>query len=202
MQNFKNIIFDLGGVLIDWNPRYLLRKVFKDEAEMEYFLTYICNDDWNAKQDAGQTIAEAYQELSSLHPDKAHLIKTYHDRWPETLGGEITGTVKILEKLKNNNLNLFALTNWSHETFPYAKKHFTFLNHFLDIVVSGTEKVIKPDHRIYEILLTRNNLNAHESVFIDDRPINVEAAENIGITGIHFTSAENLELTLKQLGVL
>jgi len=201
-QNLKNVIFDLGGVLIDWNPRYLFRKILSDETEIENFLTTICNDEWNAKQDAGKHFTEAVEELCQLHPDKDNLIRTYYDRWPETLGGEISGTVTILSNLKKKNLNLYALTNWSKDTFPYAQKQFKFLADFRDIVVSGVEGIIKPDRKIYDLLLTRNNILAHESIFIDDRLTNVQAAENIGMVGIHFTSPKNLKIALKDLGVL
>lgn len=199
-SNFKNVVFDLGGVLIDWNPRYVYRQICKREEEMEYFLTNICNRDWDAQQDAGRPFAEGIRTLNEQYPEHAHLINIYHQRWHEMLKGEISATVAILEKLKHSRINLYALTNWSHETFPYALKTCPCLQHFLDIVVSGKEKVIKPDKKIFEILLTRNNLKATESVFIDDNLPNVNAAKALGFVGIHFTSPQKLHLELKEMG--
>jgi 2-haloacid dehalogenase len=198
---YKNVIFDLGGVLIDWNPRYLYKNIFNDDAKMEHFLTCICNDELNNKFDLGYPMATAIKELRALYPEYAHLISIYSERWPETLGDPIQETVDLLHDLKNKQVNLYALTNWSHETFPYAKQKYEFLKDFLDILVSGKEKLIKPDRRIYELLLNRNNLNAHESVFIDDRLVNVKAAENLGIKGIHFTAPEKLRTELHELGL-
>jgi 2-haloacid dehalogenase len=198
----KNIIFDLGGVLIDWNPRYLYKKIFSNDAEMEYFLTHVCNDEWNVTQDAGRSLAEGTKILCAKFPDKAHLIKLFYDRWHEMLGGEIPESVAIFNRLKNNKMNLYALTNWSHETFAYARGHFKFLHDFLDIVVSGEEKIIKPDQRIYEILLQRNNLIAEECVFVDDRMVNVEPAKKLGMTVIQFISPAQLEQQLKNLDLL
>lgn len=196
--NFKNVIFDLGGVLIDWNPRYLYRKIFEREDEMEYFITKICNHDWEIHQDAGRSLADGTRILCQEHPDYAHLIKLYYERWPEMLNGEITQTVEIVKKLKAMDVNLYALTNWSYETFPYALKTFPCLQLFSDIVVSGREKVAKPNEKIFEILLTRNGLRADESIFIDDCLPNVEAARKIGFEGIHFTSPQDLDHILNE----
>jgi 2-haloacid dehalogenase len=200
-QKYKNIIFDLGGVLIDWNPRYMYKKVFQNAAEMEYFLAHICTDAWNIQQDCGNTLAIGTAKLCAQFPEYATLIKLYYARWTEMLGGEIAQTVDLLKQLQKNNYNLYALTNWSHETFPYARKTFSFLNDFIDIVVSGEEKVLKPDHEIYNILLKRNQLQASECVFIDDNLVNVKAAEELGIAGVHFVSPEDCMSKLKSLGV-
>ncbi|MCL5260249.1 MAG: HAD family phosphatase [Gammaproteobacteria bacterium] len=204
MQNSKinNIIFDLGGVLIDWDPRNVYKKIFSSETEMEDFLTNVCNTEWVLKQDAGQTLEEGTKMLCALHPDKSELIEAYYQRWHEMINGEISGTVEILNQLEERKFKLYALTNWSRETFPYAKNKFKFLHTFLDIVVSGEEKIIKPNKKIYEILLTRNNLKANESVFIDDNIANIEAAKSLGITAIQFISAPKLAKDLQKIGVL
>lgn len=198
----KNVVFDLGGVLIDWNPRYLYKKVFQQDADMEYFLTHICTDEWNVQQDAGRTLQEGTEILCKQYPQHKDLITLYYARWHEMLNGAIPESVAILEKLKANNVPVYALTNWSHETFTYARSHFAFLQNFLDIVVSGEEKVLKPNKKIYEILLKRNNLLATESIFIDDNLMNVRAASALGFTGIHFTSAAQLSRSLRDLGML
>lgn len=199
MSTIKNVVFDLGGVLIDWNPRYLYRKIFSNEKEMEHFLTQVCSNEWNVTQDGGRTLAEGTKILCDKFPEKSHLIKLFYDRWHEMIGGEISESVAILNRLKQNQINLYALTNWSHETFPYARNKFKFLDNFIDIVVSGEEKIIKPDERIYLILLNRNNLNPLESAYIDDNLTNVEAARKVGMYGIHFISPAQLESELNQL---
>ncbi|MFA6408628.1 MAG: HAD family phosphatase [Gammaproteobacteria bacterium] len=199
---FKNVVFDLGGVLIDWNPRYLYRQLIPDEAKMEDFLGRVINEEWSKKEDIGQPLNETIREFSKEYPHEEHLIEAYQKRWPETLGSEIFETVAILKELKQNKINLYALTNWSCETFHHAKSRFAFLEDFLDIVVSGEEKVIKPDPEIYKILLNRNGLKAGETVFIDDRLVNVKGAEDIGMHGLHFTSPENLSLELKKLNLI
>lgn len=202
MTNIKNAIFDLGGVLIDWNPRYLYRSVFNDESSMEVFLQEMFTEEATLYEDLGRPLAERIAAFGERHPEKADLGKIYMERWAETMGSEIKGTVKILNNLKRRSISLYALTNWSNETFPYAQQRFEFLNNFADIVVSGTEKVAKPDEQIYRILLQRNNIKAHESVFVDDRLVNVEAAEAVGIIGIHFTSPEKLKKDLRSLKVI
>lgn len=200
--NLKNVIFDLGGVLIDWNPRHMYKKIFQDKQEMENFLAQICTDAWNLEQDAGRTLEEGTQILCQRHPDKAPLIKLFYGRWTEMLGGTIDETVAILYELKARGVRLYSLTNWSHETFPYARQTFPFLNEFLDIVVSGEEKLLKPDSRIYEILLARNNLRAAESVFVDDKLTNVRAAEALGMRGVHFTAPHEFAAALRGLKLL
>lgn len=202
MSSIKNVIFDLGGVLIDWNPRYLYRNFFDNNSEMEKFLQDMFTEEETLQEDLGRPLLERVATFSQGYPESSHLAKAYIDRWAETLGGEISGTVTILNNLKQRNISLYALTNWSNETFRYAQERFAFLNEFLDIVVSGKEKIAKPDEKIYRILLQRNNINAHESVFIDDRLVNVQAAEAVGIMGIHFTSPEKLHKDLCDLEII
>jgi 2-haloacid dehalogenase len=197
------IIFDLGGVLIDWNPDYLYRKIFKDETEMRNFLSKVCTPDWNEEQDAGRTLHEATETLVREYPSHEEQIRAFYNRWEEMLGGAIDGTVEIFKELKNSNkYKIYALTNWSAETFPIAVQRFDFLNWFDGIVVSGTEKMRKPFPQFYHILLDRYNLNPREAVFIDDNLRNVHAATNVGIEAIHFLSPELLRSELKTKGIL
>ena len=191
-----------AGVLIDWNPRYLYRKLFEDAGEMEDFLATVCNSAWNLRQDAGRPVAEAAAVLKARHPDKAALIDAYYGRWPEMLNGAIDGTVAILTELKDQGTPLYALTNWSAETFPHAQSRFGFLEWFRAIVVSGDIGLIKPDADIYELLLATQGLTAAETVFIDDKAENVEAARALGFHGIRFTEPESLRWALGELGLL
>ncbi|MCP4306541.1 MAG: HAD family phosphatase [bacterium] len=199
--DIKAIVFDLGGVLIDWNPRHMYRTVFEDEAEMEHFLGEIATLEWNSQHDAGVRWADGVAQLSEQHPEYAGLIEMYMTRWTEMLNGPIDGTVAILAELKKAGYEVHALTNWSSETFPIALERYDFLGWFEDIVVSGDEKIIKPDPRIYEILLERVGRNAYECVFIDDSPANIEAARKLGLVGIPFHSPEQLAGELAALGV-
>lgn len=194
----KTIIFDLGGVLIDWNPRYLYRKLLDSEAEVEDFLTRICTHDWNEQQDAGRSFAEGVALLSEKHPEQRHLIEAYFERWSEMLGGALEETVEVLDGLRARDVRLFALTNFSAETFPTARQHFEFLSWFEGILVSGEEGMKKPDHRIFRLLAERFDLELEGAAFIDDVPKNVEAARQLGVHAIHFTSASKLQEEIEQ----
>jgi 2-haloacid dehalogenase len=197
------VVFDLGGVLIDWNPRYLYRKLFAgDDAAMEDFLANVCTVEWNERQDAGRAFADAVAELAPRHPDKAHLIAAFGNRFHEMIPGAIDGTVEILTELKHAGVPRYGLTNWSAETFAPQRERFPFLAHFDGIVVSGEEGVIKPDPRIFRILLDRYAIAPEEAVFIDDNPGNAQAAAALGIHGIHFQSPEALRRELRQLDLL
>jgi len=199
----RTVIFDLGGVLIDWNPRYHFRDVFKgDEAAMERFLGTVCTSEWNQRQDAGRTIAEAEAELIGRHPDQAALIRGYYGGFDRMMKGAVAGTVAILEELHATGVPLYALTNWSAETFPIGRRRFEFLERFRGIVVSGEEKMMKPDPRIYRLLLSRFGLAAGDCVFIDDAPYNVEGARSVGLHALHFTTPANLRTDLAVLGCL
>ncbi len=197
------IIFDLGGVLIDWNPLYLYRKLFRTEAEAVAFLQNICTPDWNEEQDGGRTIAAANEYLIRQFPEHEDNIRAFYDRYPEMLGGPISGTVKIFQQLKEGKkYRLFALTNWSAETFPVALAQFDFLKWFDGIVVSGTEKDRKPYPSFYRTLFTRYGVNPAKAIFIDDNRRNVAAAESIGLPAIHFTSPQELQEVLREKGIL
>lgn len=196
-------MFDLGGVLIDWNPRHLYRKLFDgNEAAMEQFLGTICTQEWNERQDAGRTFAEAVSELLPRHAEHLPLIEAYGQRFGEMIPGAIEGTVQILTDLKHAGVPLYALTNWSAETFPPQRRRFDFLSWFAGIVVSGEEGVIKPDPRIFRTLLQRYRISADQAVFIDDNPNNAAAAAALGLHGIHFKSPELLRRELETIGLL
>jgi 2-haloacid dehalogenase len=202
-MNFKAIIFDLGGVLVDWNPDYLFNKVFDDADKKKHFFENVCTPDWNEEQDAGRTIKEATSLLVAQHPDWKEHIVAYYDRWEEMLGGPIHDTVAILKELKEKGrYKLYALTNWSAELFPKALKLYEFLHWFDGRVVSGEEKMRKPFPQFYQLLLDRYNLKPEEVLFIDDNLRNIKAAEAMGIQSIRFTSPEQLHDDLKKLGVL
>ena len=197
------VVFDVGGVLLQWDPRHLYRKLFAgDDAAMEHFLGNVCTEEWNERQDAGRTFADAAAELLPAHADKAHLIHAFGRRFDEMIPGAIEETVDILRELKRAGVPLYAVTNWSAETFPPQRDRFAFLSWFDGIVVSGEEGVIKPDPRIFRILLDRYDIPAHAAVFIDDNPANAEAATNLGIHGIHFRSPQQLRRELVELGLL
>lgn len=201
--NIDTIIFDLGGVLIDWNPRYLFKKLFDSEQEMDYFFDNIATFDWNEQQDGGKLIKDATEELVVQHPDYEVFIRAYYGRWKEMLGGAIEGTVELLQALKNSGeYRLFALTNWSAETYPIAIEQFEFLQWFDDVLVSGREKIKKPDPKIYQLTLERFKIDAHKAIFIDDNLRNVKAAEQQGITSIHFKSPKQLKDILSKKGIL
>jgi len=179
----KNIIFDFGGVLIDWNPRYLYRNVFRDEVEMEYFLERVCSLEWNLKQDAGRSCSEATKELVHQFPQYENEIRLYYSNWITMIGGAIEENVSLLNGLKNK-YRLFGLTNWSIETFPLVFDQYPFFKEFDGIVVSGSEKIVKPNENIYKVLLNRYELKANESLFIDDNQENISSANNLGFETI------------------
>ncbi len=198
-NSITTIIFDLGGVLIDWNPRHLYQKIFKTEEEITWFLENVCTPEWNEQQDAGRSFEDATKELVQKFPEHEHAIRAWYDRWQETIHGPIHETVEILRSIRDSRrYRLYALTNWSAETFPWALENFEFLHWFEGIVVSGVEKTRKPFPEFYEILLNRYNIVPENSIFIDDNLKNVEAARAIKIDAIHFQGAGNLKAELRR----
>lgn len=194
MKQLNSIIFDLGGVLIDWQPERMYSKLITDENKRKWFLDEICNLDWNEEQDGGRTIAEATRLLTDQYPEYKEWIEAYYQRWDEMLGGPIEGTVEVFRKLRQNpSRKIYALTNWSAETFPKALEIFDFLHWFDGRVVSGEEKTRKPFRDIYEIILNRYELIPDQTLFIDDNLRNIKAAEEMGIVCHHFKSPELLE---------
>jgi 2-haloacid dehalogenase len=197
------VIFDLGGVLLDWNPRHLYRQLFAgDEAAMEDFLRTVCNSAWNVRQDAGRPVAEGCALLKIDHPDKGHLIDAYYARHLDMIPGPIEGTVEILAELRERGAKLYFLSNYSAETYPLALARFDFLAWFAGGIVSGEHGVIKPDPAIYRLLIERHGIDPHRAVFIDDVAANAAAARPFGIHGIHFTGADALRAELAELGLL
>ncbi len=181
------VVFDLGGVLIDWDPRHLYRQLFDDPGEMESFLAEVTTTEWNAHQDAGRPWAEAIELLVATYPERRELIEAFHRRWPEMLAGEIQGTVDVLGELRTTGVRLVALSNWSAEMFPVARERFGFLAWFEGIVISGDVGVNKPDRRIFEHLVERFGIEPAAALFIDDSPANVDAARAMGFRAIRFT---------------
>ncbi|GAB5400027.1 MAG: HAD-IA family hydrolase [Aureisphaera sp.] len=204
MKGITTVIFDLGGVLIDWSPEYVFLKEFRgNRAKMDWFLNHICAWDWNVNQDAGYPLAKATEDRIALFPEYKELIEMYYGRWEEMLGYAHEDTLAILKSLTENpKYRVYALTNWSGETWPKAIEKFPWLDWFEGILVSGDEGMRKPFPEIYELILSRYQINREESVFIDDSMKNIEGCEAVGIKGIHFTSADTLAVRLRELGVM
>ena len=201
--HFNAAIFDLGGVFIDWNPRYLYRSLFPgDEAGMERFLSEVTSGAWNRQMDAGKPFAEAIEELQREHPDKAELIAAYWDRWPEMLGKVNHETAAIVRDLRRRGLRVFALSDWSAETFPHAKRVAKELALFEDIQISGEALLTKPDRRAFELAARRFRVDPTRTVFVDDIADNVDAAREVGFTAIRFTTAAELRDRLTEFKVL
>lgn len=201
-MKIKNIIFDFGGVLMDWDPRYFFKEYFNDNERMEYFLKNIAQDEWNIEQDRGRSLAEGTEIQVKKFPEWEKEIRAFYDNWTVMLKSDIPQNVEVLRKLKNTDYDLFGLTNWSEETFPYALENYDFFQIFEGkIVVSGTEKLIKPDPKIWHVLLERYNIKADESVFIDDNTKNIEMAKLLGFITIQVTPDTDLTKELKKVGV-
>lgn len=201
-SHIRNIIFDFGGVLMDWNPRYFFKDYFNDDEKMEFFLKNIAVDEWNAEQDRGRSLAEGTEILVEKHPEWEKEIRAYYENWTTMLRSDIPKNVEVLRKLANTDYELFGLTNWSHETFPYALANYDFFELFEEkIVVSGEEKLIKPNPEIWKVLLERYNIKAEESVFIDDNAKNVEMADSLGFITVHVKDDTDLEKELQKIGL-
>jgi 2-haloacid dehalogenase len=199
-----NVVFDLGGVLIDWNPRYVFRTLFDDEEAMERFLAEICTPEWNAQQDAGRPWAEAIRLLVAEHPDFEPQIRAYYDRWQEMLGGPIQETVDVLAELHKTGVRLFGLSNWSGETFVVARQlpEYAFLGWFEAVVISGEVGIAKPDPRIFRHLIDRYGLEPSRTLFIDDVPANIQVASDLGMRAVRFVDGESLRAELGSRGLL
>ncbi|MFM9840491.1 MAG: HAD family hydrolase [Cyclobacteriaceae bacterium] len=203
MSSINTVIFDLGGVLIDWNPRYLYRKIFNTEEEITWFLENICTAEWNDEQDAGRSFEDATEELVAKFPDHEEAIRAWYGRWEETINGRIHETVELLREIKESKKHkLYALTNWSAETFPWALENFEFLHWFDGIVVSGVEKSRKPFPEFYQILFDRYQINPSQAIFIDDNFKNVEGALKVGLPTIHFQNAQQARAELVKLKIV
>ena len=188
----KNIIFDYGGVLLDWNPHYLYDPYFGDKEKAEWFLTHICTYPWNAQHDNGKPIAEGTAELIAQYPEWETEIRMYYGEFMKMMGGQIPGMEEFIKELKAKGYRVFGLSNWSVETFALVRPVYPVLDLMEDMVISGIEKVMKPDHRIFELALRRFGIEAGETVFIDDNLNNVQAASEVGMRGILFKTKEQL----------
>lgn len=196
-------VFDLGGVLIDWNPRYLYRKLFDgDEHAMEYFLATVCTSNWNTQQDAGRSLAKACALLKSRFPQHSNMIDAWMERYDEMLGGPIQGTVELLAELRSAGVPIYALSNWSTDTFPAALKRFDFLRWFDGILLSGKVRLLKPDPRIYRRFFETHSVDPAQAVYIDDSRPNVQTATALGMHGIHFTDSTALRAELVRAGLI
>lgn len=198
----KTIVFDFGGVLIDWNPRHLYKKMFHDKNEMEWFLENVCSGEWNLMHDKGAKFSESIPILQAQYPQYSKEIESYYTRWPEMVAGPIEGSIEILNELQSKGYTVYGLTNWSRETFNIVYRDFEFFRKLDGIVVSADEKLLKPDPKLFNVLLKRFDLKPESCVFIDDNLQNYETAKEMGFISIRFTSPENLRLALQQLDVL
>lgn len=196
------VLFDLGAVLVDWNPRYLYREHFGDEAAMERFLSQVCPPEWIRAMDAGQPVEQAIAERSRMFPAYAGLIAMWDSHWEVMLRDAIHETVEVLSELRARRTRLFALTNWSAENFPIAFRRFEFFRWFEDIVVSGEVGLVKPDPRIYRLAIERCRLAPAKTVFIDDNTDNVAAGSKAGLHSIRFTDAARLRADLQAIALL
>jgi 2-haloacid dehalogenase len=203
MKNINSIIFDLGGVLIDWNPDYLFKDVFDNEEDKKFFFENICTPDWNEEQDAGRTIEDGTNLLIQHFPEHEANIRMFYDKWEQMLKGPIQDTVDIFKTLKeSNNFKILALTNWSAELFPVALEKYYFLHWFDGRVVSGEEKTRKPHKEIYDIIINRFNLEPSTTLFIDDNIRNINAANELGINTIHFQNPNQFKTALIEMNLL
>lgn len=197
-----NVVFDIGNVLIRWDPRALYRQIFPTEDAVEWFLGNVCTMDWNHEQDRGRSFEDGIAELTARFPEHAEAIAAYHHRWNETILGPIEGSVAILEQLFAQGTPLYAITNWHQDKFRETRVRYPFLDRFRDIVVSGEERLVKPDPEIFKLLLARNGLEAQSCLFIDDNPPNVAGAEAVGMKAHHFTGPDALRAYLAGHGIL
>lgn len=199
-MDIKNIVFDFGGVLIDWNPEYLYKGIFQDEQELTFFLHEVCNAGWNLKQDEGRPFFDGIAELSKKFPQYIDKIELYYTHWIKMIGGEIEQNTSLIKELRLS-YRLFGLTNWSSETFPLVYGKYAFFKDLEGIIVSGKEKLVKPNREIYNLLLSRYGLNPEQSLFIDDSEQNIKTAQKMGFNVVHFTNSSDLKKDLEGLGL-
>ena len=202
MIQINSVVFDLGNVLIDWDTRYLYRKLFQTDDEVDWFLGNVCDYEWNLKHDSGQLFSKGILEKSKKHPEYSEHINAWFQHWEEMLGDPIDESVKVLSELKEKGVLLYILSNWSAETYPIAEERFDFLSWFDGKIISGEEGIVKPDLEIYKLLIKRYDLNPYQTVFIDDKEENIKSAELLGIHGIHFQNCSKLRKDLQVLKLL
>lgn len=202
-SHIKAIIFDFGNVLLEWNPRYVYQRFFPNDPEaMENFLKEVNFADWNLQQDKGRPFAEGVAILSEKFPHYAQLIQAYHENWTDSIGAAYDGTIELLKQLKQAGYPLYGLSNWSAETFPFAREKYDFFDLFDDFVISGAVGHVKPDPEIFQIILEKIGRPAHECLFIDDALININQAQKMGFETIHFQSPEQLAAALREHRIL
>ena len=202
-SNINTIVFDFGNVLIEWNPRYVYQNYFPNDPEgMENFLNEVDFMGWNSHQDKGRTFTEGVADLSTQFPHYSHLIQAYHDNWKDSIGVAYWDTVEIMKQLKQKGYPLYGLSNWSAETFPYARAKYDFFELLDDMVISGYVGHVKPEPEIYHVLLEKVGKPAQECLFIDDSLANIQQAQRIGFQTIHFQSAEQLADELRSMNLL
>lgn len=200
-QKVSAVVFDLGNVLIPWDPSQLYRKIFADPKKVDWFLREVCSDAWNLEIDRGRPFAEAIAEAISRHPEEREAIAAWQSRWAEMLGDADPDAVALVQELKLAGTPLYVLSNWSDETFPLAEARYPFLAWFDGLVISGREKVVKPEPEIYRRLIQRCACPAPEIVFIDDREHNVAAARDMGITALLYRGPDRLRSDLRAIGL-
>jgi 2-haloacid dehalogenase len=197
----KNVVFDIGGVLLRWDPRHLYRKIFADEAQMEWFLREVCTTEWNIEQDRGRSWDEAIAVLIKRHPDWAAEIRAFHERWPEMVVGVFDENVAVLQSLRMAGVPTWAITNFSADKFRLAMEIYPFLAGFKGIVVSGQHRLIKPEPAIFEFFFSRYKLDPGDCLFVDDSRLNVDTAQALGMRAIHFVEGVDLARTLREHGI-
>jgi 2-haloacid dehalogenase len=195
------VVFDIGNVLLRWDPRNLYRKIFRDEARMEWFLREVCSHDWNLEQDRGRSFAEAVEKLLPRHPEWAAEIRAFDERWQEMVPGAIEENVTLLRRLEAAGVPLYAITNFSREKFAEARERFPFLGGFDGVIVSAHEGLVKPDPAIYRLLIDRYGLAAEDCVFIDDSAANAEGARQAGMRVVHYVEPMDLAAELRRIGL-
>jgi 2-haloacid dehalogenase len=202
VSRVSTVIFDIGNVLIEWDPRHLYRRIFDTPEEIETFLSTICTPAWNLEQDRGRSFAEGVAELVGRHPDFEAAIRAFDHRWDEMVPGLVPGTLALIERLEATGAPLYAITNFSAEKFEEARLRFPFFDRFRGTIVSGRERLVKPERAIFELLLARYELRAEACLFIDDSPANIAAARSLGMATHHFTNAQRLEAALVELQLI
>lgn len=201
MSAVTTVVFDIGNVLIRWDPKRLYSRLFPDPVKRDWFLETICTDAWNVEMDRGRPFAEGIAELVARHPEWETEIRAWDEHWHEMVPGEIAGSVEILERVRALGIPDYAITNFSREKFAEAVARFPFLTRFRDTVVSAHERLLKPDPAIYRVLIDRNRLDPAACLFIDDSPKNVAGARAVGMQAVVFTSPEELAADLAAHGV-
>ena len=195
-QKITTVVFDIGNVLIEWDPRHLYRRIFETPDEIEHFLATICTSAWNLEIDRGKPFGEAVKELTATHPQHETAIRAFDERWSEMVPGLVPGTLALMERLEERGVPLYAITNFSAEKFAEARRRFPFFDRFRGVIVSAHERLLKPDREIFELLLSRFGLRAEECLFVDDSAANVAGARAVGMAAHHFEGAAGLEQVL------